>query len=153
MEDLGVLLVDPAERGGLTRDPVSAFAQSPGPRSGAAVRRAGSRGQHNPPFQPRRRASPSGRCGGCGARALRLSFQRGPAVTHSLGPLPSPLSPSHLHSLRSKDSLPPSVRLQPLWIQILMGSAGSVCVGARLLHPLAYPLADFWKLLQAWPWT
>lgn len=91
--------MDPAAGGVLTRDLASTFAPPSRPRRGAAVRRAGSRGQQNPPFRPRRVGAAGGRgrgaLGAGGGCALRLSHQRGSAVTHSLGPLPPRLSPCH----------------------------------------------------------
>lgn len=59
------------------------------------MRRAGSRGQHNPPFQPRRHTSPSGRCGGLRRRSSETQLSEGASSnplpgTSSFAPEPFP---------------------------------------------------------------
>lgn len=135
---------DPAAGEGSALDHASSFAPQPGPGNGAAVWRAGGRGQHNPPFQLGRGRGPGG--GRCGRRGQGVYEAQGVSCNPQPGTSPSSLQP-----------FPPPTPSQPgLFVVLILAAAsanpnhhGVGVMGWGLLHPLAYPLASFSKLLRA----
>lgn len=141
----GVLLVNPGAGEGLALDHARSFAPQPGPGSGAAVWRAGGRGQHNPPFQLGR-----GRGRGVGApRAPRAGGLRG-SERVSCNPQPG-TSPSSLQPFPPPAPAQPglSVVLTLVAVSANPNHHGGGGRGVGSSPSLAYSLAGFSNLLRA----